>query len=165
MDCANSNTCASKAEKIHRQKYMKRNVPLKRTGFKTKKKAKKKTVKRTKLPTVKSMRNKCDKLLTPIIKVMQPNCLLCGGETQVAHHHIKKSTSSALRYYIPNLIGLCTPCHCRLHNDEILWTGRVIKLKGMEWLEDLEEKKKEQVKTDVHFYIEHYERLSKYDRI
>lgn len=132
-------------------------------GATTTKKAPKRKIKRSRplLPSSKTMRNKCDGLLTPIVKKMYPQCLLCNNPTQVAHHHLKKSTSSACRYYIPNLINLCTPCHCRLHNDEILWTGRVIQIKGLDWLNDLEEKKREYVKTDVHFYIENYERLSK----
>ena len=130
------------------------------TRFKGKKGSKSKVI-RTKLPTVKTMRNKCDKLLTPIIKVMHPYCLFTGEETQVAHHAIKKSTSSALRYYLPNLIPLTHQAHLRLHSDEILWTGRLIKQKGMEWWDDLEERKNVYTKCDVHFYIENYERLSK----
>ena len=126
-------------------------------------KSKARTGKKT--PTVKSLRNKADKMLTPIIKVLHPECLLCGNPTNVAHHHIKKSTSSALRYYIPNLIGLCTPCHCKLHHDEILWTGRVIVLMGMEWLADLEEKKKVEVRTNKQFYQDHIDNLNTYKQI
>jgi 5-methylcytosine-specific restriction endonuclease McrA len=106
------------------------------------------------------MRNKCDKLLTPIVKAKNPRCLLCPSDTQVAHHHMKKSTSASCRYYLPNLIPLCHRCHMRLHADEILWAGRVIELKGIDWLRDLEEQKKKYVKTDVHYYIEQYELLS-----
>lgn len=48
-------------------------------GLKPKKpKAKKK---REKLPTVKTMRKKCDNLLTPIVKKMYPYCLLTGMPT------------------------------------------------------------------------------------
>lgn len=132
--------------------------PLRRTPFKRKAIVKKRK-KRSKLPSIKTMRNKCDSLLTPIIKQMYPYCLLTGEPTEVAHHAIKKSTSSALRYYIPNLVPLTHKAHMRLHNDEILWTGRLIALKGLDWWHDLEEKKKETVKTDVHWYMENYERL------
>lgn len=118
-----------------------------------------KVAKRAKLPTIKSMRNKCDALLTPIIKKMYPYCIFTGEETQVAHHAIKKSTSSALRYYIPNLIPLTHKAHLRLHSDEILWTGRLIEKKGMEWWQDLMEKKEVYTKCDVHHYISEYARL------
>lgn len=136
----------------------KQRTPLKRTPLRrvSPNKAPKK---RSKLPTVKSVRNKCDALLTPLVKALHPNCLLCAQPTQVAHHHIKKSTSSSLRYYLPNLIPLCNFCHLRLHNDEILWCGRVIKIMGLEWLEDLEEVKRIGVKTDVHFYLDNLARL------
>jgi len=129
---------------------------------KTPLKAKNKPLKaRSKLPKLSTMRNKCDKLLTPIIKLQHPYCIFTGEETQVAHHAIKKSTSSALRYYLPNLIPLTNKAHMRLHSDEILWTGRLIKQKGMDWWDDLEERKNVYTKCDVHFYIENYERLSK----
>ncbi len=118
-----------------------------------------KGAKRPKLPTVKSMRNKCDALLTPIIKKMYPQCIFTGEETQVAHHAIKKSTSAALRYYLPNLIPLTNKAHLRLHCDEILWTGRLIAIKGLDWWQDLEEKKNVYTKCDVHYYIAEYSRL------
>lgn len=118
---------------------------------------------RTKLPTVKSMRNKCDKLLTPIIKAQHPECFLksattCNFYTQVAHHHIKKSRSSALRYDLENLIPLCNSCHMMLHQNESKWVLELIERKGIEWAQSLKEKDV-MVKTDVHFYIANYERL------
>lgn len=105
------------------------------------------------------MRNKCDALLTPIIKLMYPKCIFTHQTTEVAHHAIKKSTSSALRYYLPNLIPLTHKAHSRLHHDEILWTGRLIEKKGMDWWKDLMKKKDGYVKTDVHYYIAEYDRL------
>lgn len=143
---------------------------MKRSGFKrattrpklTSKplKRKKVTTKRSKLPTVKSMRNKCDALLTPIIKKMYPYCLLTGEPTEVAHHHIKKSESSALRYYLPNLIPLTHKAHMALHSHETIYSSRIVAIKGIDWWNDLEAKKREYTKCDVHFYIENYERLN-----
>ena len=115
--------------------------------------------KKAKLPTTKSMRNKCDALLTPIIKKLYPTCIFTGEPTQVAHHAIKKSTASALRYYLPNLIPLTHQAHLRLHCDEITWTGRLIQIKGMEWWEDLERERRKPMKCDVHYYIAEYTRL------
>ena len=136
-------------------------VPLKRTPLKKVSPNKVKSTKvRSKLPSVKSMRNKCDALLTPIIKLMYPKCIFTGEPTQVAHHAIKKSTSSSLRYYIPNLIPLTHSSHLRLHSDEILWTGKLIEIKGMDWWKDLMEKKEVYTKCDVHHYIAEYDRLS-----
>lgn len=116
-------------------------------------------MKKGKLPKVKTIRNRCDALLTPIIQKLFPKCLLCGKDTEVAHHHIKKSTSSRLRYELSNLIPLCTFCHCRLHNDEILWTSRIITIKGIEWFKELDKKKSEYVKVDVHWFMSNLSRL------
>lgn len=124
----------------------------------------KKKVLRTKLPTVKSMRNKCDGLLTPIIKKLHPYCLLrgaenCAGVTQVAHHHVHKANSSRLRYEIDNLIPLCTACHCMLHCNESYWASKVVEKRGLAWFHRIDVIRNEYVKTDVHFYIENYKRL------
>lgn len=123
--------------------------------------------KRAKLPAIKTMRNKCDKLLTPIIKEMHPYCLLQGSETcarvtQVAHHHVHKSRSTRLRYEIDNLIPLCHSCHMMLHQNESYWASKIVQIRGLEWFEELERLKNEEVKVDVHFYIENYERLREY---
>lgn len=125
-----------------------------------------KTRTKSKLPAASTIRNKCDKLLTPIIKAMYPTCIFTGEPTEVAHHAIKKSTSSALRYYLPNLIPLTHKAHLRLHCDEITWTGRLIQMKGMEWWEDLERERRKPMKTDVHYYLAEHDRLRKiYDEL
>jgi hypothetical protein len=138
-----------------------RNIASKRVKINSKPlKTKKVPKKRTNLPKLSTMRNKCDALLTPIIKKMYPYCIFTGQETQVAHHAIKKSSSSALRYYLPNLIPLTHIAHSRLHHDEITWTGRLIELKGMEWWQDLERERKRDMKIDIHYYIETHKQLT-----
>lgn len=115
--------------------------------------------KKKRLPKPSTIRTKCDSLLTPIIKLMYPLCLLCGGETQVAHHHVHKSKSTRLRYHIPNLINLCGKCHVRLHNDESYWGSKVTELKGAAWFKEIEQLKHEQVKADVHYYLDKHKEL------
>ena len=117
-------------------------------------------LKKPKAWSIKKWRDSCDKLLTPIIMKRAPRCLLCNQLTQVAHHHVHKSQSSILRYYIPNLINLCHGCHYKLHQNESYWASRIIQLKGLPWFEDLERKKNQLVKTDILFYRDHYEKLS-----
>ena len=69
--------------------------------------------------------------------------MLCGHDTQVAHHFIKKSNSSNLRYDFKNLINLCNPCHYRLHfNDEAMWNGKIALIKGKKWFNYIEKNKK-----------------------
>lgn len=114
---------------------------------------------KARLPKLSTMRNKCDNLLTPIIKALHPKCLLCGHDTQVAHHHFHKSQSTRLRYELDNLINLCNSCHLKLHMNESFWASKIIQLKGIEWFNELERKNREGVKADVHFYIAHHVRL------
>jgi len=83
----------------------------------------------------------CDKLLSPILVKFKPVCLLCGGRTQVAHHHVHKSKSLALRYDFENLINLCNGCHFKLHHNESYWASRVLQIKGMKWFVGLEKRK------------------------
>lgn len=119
-----------------------------------------KSPKRSKLPKLSTMRTKCDNLLTPIIKSIRPNCLLCGNLTEVAHHHVHKSKSNRLRYELDNLINLCGRCHVRLHANESYWASKVVEIKGLEWFQRIDSLGREYVKVDVHWYIENYERLS-----
>lgn len=102
--------------------------------------------------TVKSVRNQCDKLLTPLIKKMYPKCLLCKGQTEVAHHHVHKSKSTRLRYEVDNLVPLCNRCHLALHMNESYHASRIVMIRGIEWFKGLEKIKDEIVKADVLYY-------------
>lgn len=114
-----------------------------------------------KLPKLSTTRTKCDNLLTPIVMKLHPTCLLCGNNTEVAHHHVHKSKSNRLRYELSNLINLCARCHFKLHQNESYWASMIVKLKGMHWFLELEKMEREFVKCDVHYYIKQYERLTK----
>ena len=92
---------------------------------------------------------------------MFPKCFLCGVKTQVAHHFIHKSKSSALRYDLDNLIPLCHHCHLMLHHNESKWAGMIINQKGLEWFNDLQRRGNEIVKTTQQWYEVHLERLKK----
>lgn len=109
------------------------------------------------------MRNKADGLLTPIIKKMYPTCLLraknCTIQTQVAHHHVHKGASTRLRYELDNLIPLCNHCHLALHMQESEHASTIVAIRGVEWFRELQKKKQEYVKSDVHYYIQNYNRL------
>lgn len=109
--------------------------------------------------TVKGIRNQADALLTPIIKVMYPTCLLCPNKTEVAHHHVHKSKSTRLRYEMDNLIPLCHKCHLRLHMNESYEASRIVSIYGLEWFKNLEKKKNEIVKADVIWYSQQLGKL------
>ena len=115
------------------------------------------------------LQTKCDKLLTPIIKEMYPVCLLNGSQgnenctyyTEVAHHHVHKSKSSALRYNFDNLIPLCNHCHLMLHHNESFWASKVVEIKGLDWFKRLEKEKYKMIKTNKAYYEEQLEILQK----
>lgn len=117
-------------------------------------------VKKVKKKTVKQLRDACDKLLTPIIIAKYPKCLLCFQPTQVAHHHVHKSQSTILRYDLENLINLCHKCHCALHHNESYYASKIVAIKGLDWFNSLERKKRGVVKSDVIFYQSHLDRLT-----
>lgn len=91
---------------------------------------------------------------------MYPNSMF-GGQTEVAHHFVKKSKSNMLRYELNNLIPLTQAQHQALHNNESFWSGKIINIKGIEWFRELERIKNLSTKIDIHWYISNYERLSK----
>ena len=115
------------------------------------------------------LQSKCDKLLTPIIKAEFPVCLLngamgninCTYDTQVAHHHVKKSKASSLRYNLDNLIPLCNHCHAMLHHNETYWSSKLVEIKGIAWFQDLELKKWDSIQINKAYYEEELERLQK----
>lgn len=110
---------------------------------------------------IQKARDKADKLITPWILKKNKRCLLCGGVSQVAHHHIHKSQSTRLRYEESNLIPLCTACHCKLHHNESYWASKIVEIKGIKWFQMIDKMKNEYVKADRHFYEDNYERISK----
>ena len=109
----------------------------------------------------------CDKLLTPIVKMMHPICLLNGTNpnctyfTEVAHHHVHKSKSLILRYNFDNLIPLCNHCHLMLHCNESFWASKIVLIKGTQWFENLEREKNKIIKIN---YNEVYESLKEKER-
>lgn len=111
---------------------------------------------------MKYTQKKCDALLSPIIIKLHPKCLLCGGQTQVAHHHCHKSKSLILRYDFKNLIPLCHSCHFKLHFNESYWASIIVKIKGLRWFSYIEKtKNKLMVGEDKINYEKVYKRLEK----
>lgn len=104
-----------------------------------------------KRPSIKSITSKADKLLTPIIKKLYPKCLLCGRPTEVAHHFCHRSKSNRLRYEILNLINLCSSCHFALHQNESIYSARIVAIKGLKWWKQIEKMKQETIHKDSYF--------------
>lgn len=112
-----------------------------------------------KKPSKSYLRNQCDALLTPLTKELQPHCFFCGKRTEVGHHFVHRSKSTALRYEMENLIGLCNSCHFALHQNESYYAAKIVERKGIEWFQRLERMKNVIVKADVLFYKQKLEKL------
>lgn len=122
--------------------------------------SKKAQVGRKRQPSLLTLRNKCDALLSPLMIGRHPKCLLCEKRTQVAHHHVHKSKSNRLRYELDNLIPLCNSCHFKLHQNESYWASKVVEIRGMKWFKKIDTLKNEIIKTDRAFYITNMALLS-----
>jgi hypothetical protein len=90
------------------------------------------------------LKKTADRLYQELGRKINDHCLVCGGDYSCLHHFVKKSQSTALRYDIENGIPICVRCHCGIHqglNDGVV--ARIAFIKGKEWLDDLEQKKRE----------------------
>jgi len=111
-----------------------------------------KPVKGTKIST---LRNKADKLMQELGRQLNESCLICSKPMVCMHHYYPKSTSSALRYDFTNLIPICHGCHCSHHGGNPEIHNEVNRIKGEEWIEELECKKRTlTVSTNKTYYRE-----------
>lgn len=109
------------------------------------------------------LQKKCDALLSPTVRILHPQCLLCSMDTQVAHHHVHKSKSNALRYDFDNLINLCHKCHMALHHNESYYASRIVVIKGVKWFNKIEKIKNQTIiKTNLAYYTNKLEELEEY---
>lgn len=94
----------------------------------------------------KTLRNKADKLLQEIGRIVygDKGCLVCEGEYSCLHHFKYKSQSTALRYDLENCIPICASCHHKIHNgrDDFV-AARIGIIMGDDWIRRLEEKKRD----------------------
>ena len=135
--------------------------PLARTPFKRKYSAKsvkikagRKKTKRVKKVTLGKLRRTCDALMQQIGKLKNPKSLISGLPTQVHHHLVPKSCSSALRYNWDNLIPLTNAEHCRLHQSpDPTIEMRIVEAKGgTDWFFQLKQKGRVYNKVNRDYY-------------
>ena len=110
------------------------------------------------------LQHKADIALQKFIVAKNPKCECCGQATYCGHHLVEKARSNALRYVEENIIPVCLNCHTKIHNrifgrptNQSLASyhilNDIIKRKGgIKWLDDLERRGRELVKTDMSFY-------------
>jgi hypothetical protein len=98
-----------------------------------------------KLPSLKYLRIKCDKLFSQACFKVWGNKCICGKEATATHHFIPKSISAYLRYNVLNGVPLCYYEHIiRIHSqgDPRVFED-IIKLRGQKWYKELKRLKVE----------------------
>lgn len=100
------------------------------------------------------LKKKADRLLQEIGRELYDKCLVCGGQYSCLHHYYPKSVSYALRYNLKNCIPICVGCHMGVHqrNDPTI-INTINDIMGFDWLEELKEAKKVEVRDTIE-YIE-----------
>jgi 5-methylcytosine-specific restriction endonuclease McrA len=99
------------------------------------------------------MQKKADRALQELVRRIYTGCMVCGKDTDLGHHYYPKSTCSALRYDLQNIIPLCQGCHFSHHNGNPEIHNAVNQIKGKEWLDKLEVKKRiASVKPSIAYY-------------
>lgn len=113
------------------------------------------------MPTsVKTLRNKCDRLLQEYNREHNEFCEVCGNPCTVGHHYVPKSLSNRLRYEIKNIISLCNGCHMGIHQrSDPKINETIVSQRGEEWAEWINKTRSETVKTTIGWYNEQIENL------
>lgn len=68
--------------------------------------------------------HKLDRLLTRVVRVLQPTCVVCGKQPRrqkdsQASHILPKSEYPQLRYELDNIFHCCSRCHLWWHTNPI----------------------------------------------
>lgn len=102
--------------------------------------------------TKEKLRAKADKLLMDYIRLKHKDELCwvcCNKPVEVGHHFVSKKNSSALRFYLPNIIPICKSCHYLIHNQPHLVEPKLCFKLGEAWYADLMEVKRQSVKFNL----------------
>lgn len=81
-----------------------------------------KKVKRTKLPTVKSLEKKLDKVHSEYIRLRDPACVTCGSVDQANNGHLFTRRAKSTRWDDLNCARQCWPCNFRHEFDPYPYT-------------------------------------------
>jgi 5-methylcytosine-specific restriction endonuclease McrA len=111
-------------------------TPLKRKPWKPKAR---KPLKKHSTRPLRVLLTKADRALQDYYRTKQLPCEVCGKQSDVVHHFIEKSRSSALRFAEGNLIPLCNGCHFRHHRvgDPDI-TATIVLKRGQDWYRRLQ---------------------------
>jgi 5-methylcytosine-specific restriction endonuclease McrA len=94
--------------------------------------------KKSRLPTIKSLKKKADGLWSRIVKEKyNGRCAFCGETFAIAAHHIRSRRFSSTRWNTENGIALCRGCHLTADVDYEKFRRQFVDLHGEAILADL----------------------------
>ena len=97
-----------------------------------------------------SLKKKLDRILQLKYTPLYSKCLICDNPPSCMHHYILKSQSNYLRYDERNLVPICSKCHTLLHRcGDPRINQQIIKIKGHEWADTLEEDRRKYFKDTL----------------
>lgn len=108
-----------------------------------------------------------DKYHTPVAKLLHPICEACKrNPTTVGHHFVERSRSNLLRHDTRNIIGLCQPCHTKIHNlfgnnnlGSYEMTNQIIASRGEKWYKEIRSLEHKSIKADILFWTKEVDKL------
>lgn len=90
-------------------------------------------------PTVKSLRNKADKLWAKAVLARAGGkCELCFDPAKDPHHIYRKERNAHLRYDYRNGMALCKRCHLQTRYDPMRIDMHIVAIRGFEEMEQLD---------------------------
>jgi hypothetical protein len=140
--------------------------PLRRTSWSKIDGTKDGIVKKEKTHDAGWWQKKCDDKMQDINRSLNKRCEVDTNlPCQTGHHFVTKSLSSWLRYKFENLIPISFAKHFEHHtkNDPHVMDV-VIQKRGREWVEWIEQNRRNSQKTGIFYYKEIYEWLSKIEK-
>ena len=120
-------------------------------------------MKRKKKNHKKLLRDEADYLWRrAVIEKYGNKCVICGEPAQDIHHFVSRGKSLALRVCVENGVPLCRKHHFLFHYRPDKFTGILIAFqRGKEWIDFLEEKRKEKPQMTVQWLESVIEKLKK----
>lgn len=93
-----------------------------------------------KKPSVKTLRNRADRLWSEAVRVRDGSCQRCGRqrpEIVLQAAHVISRRYKAVRWNLLNGVALCMGCHHFAHMQPVEWDWKVQELIGKETYESL----------------------------
>ena len=104
---------------------------------------------RIKTPKRSKLIIECDKLVSKIVRLRDPYCVICGSTDRLQCSHLIKRGKHATRFDLTNCNTNCASCNYRHNNYPEFYTSWWLEKYGIEAYNELIAKSKEQKKWTI----------------